>query len=321
MSQETATASGNRIGVSELFAQIALEESIGVERADVQLGHCIAVVRTLPAIAADTHSFFGPLTRAMRSRAVGLGCDMLLCAPSSDNWLEMDIVERCVEHGANGLVVLGGSDGNPDILRARWPGLPVVFVEYDTIGMHSAHMGLDNEAAMSDIVLHLAQKHSKIAHITGMLDTRVGQERLNGYRSTLRRLGHPLRPEYIEGGDFFLPSAYAATKRLLALDDPPDAIACVADVAAVAAIKAIEEAGLRCPEDVAVTGFDDAAWATSLTPSLTTVRQPIQQMGEAAIDSLVAMLANPDSDPPVMLLPGELIVRESCGAQPGERTT
>src|SRR3954471_20295886 len=305
----------NHLSADDLYAAIdaAERESAGVE---VQHGHCIAFVFTHPIIADDKNVFFGPLVRAARSRATTLGCDVLISAPSQDHWLEAELVERCVQHGANGLIVLGGADGNPDILRARWPGLPVVFVEYDTVGSRSAHVGIDNESAMGEIVLHLAETgHSRIAHITGMLDSRVGAERMNAYRSTLQRLGYQVRPEYVETGDFQLESAYECTKRLLALDDLPDAIACAADVAAVGAIKAIQESGLRVPEDIAVTGFDDAEWAAQLRPALTTVRQPAREMGRAATESVVAMIEDPSLDPPSVLLPGELVVRESCGAE------
>ena len=303
------------VNASELFARLEHDATREPPQAGTQHGHTIAMVFTHPIVADEAHVFFGPLVRAARSHATALGCDVLTCAPSEDHWLEAELVERCVEHGANGLIVFGGADGNPDILRTRWPGLPVVFVEYDTVGTRSAHVGIDNETAMGEIVLHLAHVgHSKIAHITGLLDTRVGGERLNAYRTTLQRLGYATRPEYIQTGDFLMPSAYEATKRLLALDDPPDAIACAADVAAVAAIRAIEEAGLRCPEDVAVTGFDDAEWAAKLEPSLTTVRQPALEMGNAATNSLVAMIEDPSLPPPSVLMPGELIVRKSCGA-------
>jgi LacI family transcriptional regulator len=298
----------------ELYTEIESTERESAT-SEIQHGHCIALVFTHPIIADDNHAFFGPMVRAARARATTLGCDILVCAPSQDHWLEAELVERAVGHGANGLVVLGGADGNPDILRSRWPGLPVVFVEYDTVGSRSAHVGIDNEAAMAEMVLHLAETgHSRIAHITGMLDSRVGAERMMAYRSTMQRLGYEPRPEYMPTGDFLLRSGYEHTKALLALPEPPDAICCCSDVSAVGAIRAIQEAGLRCPEDVAVTGFDDAEWAAQLTPGLTTIRQPSKEMGRAAIESVVAMIEDPNLDPPTVMLPGELVVRESCGA-------
>jgi DNA-binding LacI/PurR family transcriptional regulator len=305
-----------RTTAAELTERLAAEEGSHAPSGEHQHGYCIALVFTHPNNTDEGHAFFGPLVRATRVRAVARGCDVLILAPSADHWLEAELVERGVERGASGLIVFGGADGNPDILRDRWPELPVVFVERgDPVGTRSAAVGLDNEHAMDEVVLHLAQLgHSRIAHIAGLLDSRVGAERLAAYRTTLQRIGYTVRPDYIQSSDFGTASAYAATQRLLALDEPPDAIACAADTAALGAIKAIEDAGLRCPEDIAVTGFDDAEWAQDLVPALTTVAQPTKEMGTKAVDALIAMIEDPQLPPPEVLLPGTLIVRDSCGA-------
>jgi DNA-binding LacI/PurR family transcriptional regulator len=282
------------------------EEKLGVE---------IGFVFTSVVVADDNQAFYGPLVSAARRRAAAFGCDVVYIAPTADSWLEASSVERCVEHGAAGLVVFGGADGNPDVLSERWDGLPTVFVEYDTLGSRSAHVGIDNESAFAEVVGHLADaNHSRIATITGPLDTRVAAERLIGYRSMMERLGYPPRPEYIQVGDYSVDSGRDGMRRLLALENPPDAVAVACDVQAIGAIMAIEEAGLRCPEDVAITGFDDADFAVDLDPGLTTVRQPSREIGIAAIDSLIAMIQDHSIAPPVVLLPGELIVRDSCGA-------
>ena len=108
---------------------------------------------------------------------------------------------------------------------------------------------------------------------------RVSAERLSAYRGSMARLGYEIRPGYVQSGDFLQQSGYDAMQRLLDLDEPPDAVAAACDAMAVGAIRAIEDAGLRCPADIAVTGFDDAPWAASLEPALTTVRQPAAEMG------------------------------------------
>jgi LacI family repressor for deo operon, udp, cdd, tsx, nupC, and nupG len=281
------------------------------ENLDVEIGF----VFTSVVVADDNQAFYGPLVSAARRRASSFGCDVVYIAPTADSWLEASSIERCVEHGAAGLVVFGGADGNPDVLSTRWKGLPTVFVEYDTLGNRSAHVGIDNESAFAEIVSHLADaNHARIATITGPLDTRVAAERLIGYRATMERLGYPPRPEYIQVGDYSVDSGLEGMRRLLALETPPDAVAVACDVQAIGAIMAIEEAGLRCPEDIAITGFDDADFAVDLDPGLTTVRQPAREIGVAAVDSLIAMIHDPAMAPPVVLLPGELVVRDSCGA-------
>jgi LacI family transcriptional regulator len=309
--------SAPRRTASEVYERLRREE---VEREEYggreeHLGKEIGFVFTSTSVADDNHAFYGPLVSAARRRASAFACDVVYIAPSTGSWLEASAVERCVEHGAAGLVVFGGADGNPDVLSERWDGLPTVFVEYDTLGSRSAHVGIDNESAFAEIVGHLADaNHSRIATITGPLDTRVAAERLIGYRAMMERLGYPARPEYIAVGDYSVKTGYDGMRRLLALDTPPDAVAVACDVQAIGAIMAIEEAGLRCPEDVAITGFDDADFAVDLDPGLTTVRQPSREIGISAIDSLVTMIRDPNATPPVVLLPGELVVRDSCGA-------
>ena len=121
------------------------------------------------------------------------------------------------------------------------------------------------------------------------------------------------RPEYVEQGDYFAPSGYEAAQRLLALPEPPDAIACASDSMAIGAMAAIEEASLRIPEDIAVSGFDDAEFAVTVRPRLTTMRQDAIGMGTVAAEAVLRMLKDPEAAPPVVVIPTELIIRESSG--------
>jgi LacI family transcriptional regulator, galactose operon repressor len=275
----------------------------------------LAVVYTHWSFADDEHPLFGPLVRAVTARAMRSGADVVLCLPSRNHWLDAAAVERVLAHGADGLIVLGGADGNPAVLTGGASGLPAVFLEYDPLGQRSVHVGISNEKAFTDLVIHLATLgRVRIATITGPLDMRVASERLAAYRRALDRFGYPIRPEYIEVADFLESDGYTATLRLLALPEPPDAIAAACDVQAAGAIRAVEELGLRCPEDVAVTGFDDASWARLMTPALTTIRQPAAEMGAAAVDVVLQMIEEPGVLPRPVELPARLVVRESCGA-------
>jgi DNA-binding LacI/PurR family transcriptional regulator len=284
------------------------------------VGGAVAFVFTSFAVADDGHFLLGPMVRAARTRATAVGLDVVFVAPSesssADRWLEEQAVQRCIEYGARGIVVLGGADGNPDVLGRLEQALPSVFLEYEPLGGRSATVGIDNVASFSEAVTHLlGAGRSRVATVTGPLDTTVGAERLTAYRDTLKRAGYPIRQEYIQPGDYRFESGYQAMQRLLALDERPDGFAAACDVQAVGAMLAMEEAGLRCPDDIAVTGFDDADFAATMTPALTTVRQPAAAMGTAAVDALIEMLANPTAAAPRIGLSGELVVRESCGAR------
>ena len=150
--------------------------------------------------------------------------------------------------------------------------VPAIFIDLDPIGRRAGYVMSGNVAAMASVVSHLHDTgRDRIAYICGLQNTRPGPDRLFGYRSEIDRLGLPAPDEYVEQGDYYHHSSYEATKRLLALPERPDAITCASDIMAIGAMMAITETGLRIPEDVAVTGFDDAPFAAGIKPSLTTV--------------------------------------------------
>ena len=201
-----------------------------------------------------------------------------------------------------------------EALRRQWPALPSVFVESETFGARSAHVAIDNERAFERVVLHLAERgRTRIATITGRVDGRPAAERLRGYRSALVARGLAFDEALVHHGDWSPDSGYDGTKRLLALPEPPDVIACASDTQAVGVLVALAEAGVGCPGDIAVTGFDDADYAAAMTPALTSVRQPAEEMGVAAVDTLIELIADPDVRPAYVMKSGELVVRESSG--------
>jgi len=225
-----------------------------------------------------------------------------------------EAVKRTIERGVDGLIIWGVGARDPEGATILESGLPAVFIDHDPIGARVGYVMSANVEAMGNVVCHLYENgRRRIAHITGQSNTRPGPDRLLGYRSELAKLGLPARPEYVEEGDYFHRSGYEGTKRLLALPELPDAIACASDVMAIAAMVAVADAGLRVPEDIAVTGFDDAPFAATVKPGLTTVRQDSVGMGTAAAEAILRMLEHPDEPPPTLVIPTELIVRESSG--------
>jgi DNA-binding LacI/PurR family transcriptional regulator len=306
---------GGRIVPQELYYRLIPNHSLVRSLATEQprrLDYRIAFVFTNPAILDPDHALFEPLLRNARAHAGLVGIDVVSFAPMLDDWLDETAGERCRVAGVEGIVVFGGYEGDREALRARWPGLPAVFVEDSSVGTRSAEIAMDNEESFARLVRHLWEGgRTRIATITGRSDARPARERLTGYERALRELGLRLDPDFVERGDWSPDSGYRSTQRLLRYGTPPDAIACACDVQAVGALCALEEAGLRCPDDVAITGFDDAPFARSLVPTLTTVRQPAAEMGVAAIDTLAALLADPELPPPTIVEKGTLLVRES----------
>ncbi len=224
---------------------------------------------------------------------------------------------RARHHGVDGVIVLAVDDAEePELQKLIASGTPVVAVDLVLSGGRASYVASDNLGGARLAVKHLHELgHTRIATIIGLAHTKPASERLLGYRTALLELGLQPRPEYEVQGDFHTASGETAMRELLALAEPPTAVFAASDMMAVGAIKALEDAGLRCPDDIAIVGFDDIQLARLVRPALTTIRQDKRGLGEAAARALVQLVEDDaDGVPPVWTLPVELVVRESSGA-------
>jgi LacI family transcriptional regulator len=184
------------------------------------------------------------------------------------------------------------------------------------IGRHPTldvnHLDVDNVNGAREATLHLLLLgHKYVATITGPQNMIAGQDRLQGYRQALEERGVTFQPELVAEGDFTEGGGYAAMNRLLPMK--PSAVFVATDTMAEGALRALREAGLRVPQDVAIVGYDDMPNAKRTVPSLTTIRQPTSRMGALAVDTLIDIIQNPGAHKRHIILPVELVVRESCG--------
>ncbi len=154
-------------------------------------------------------------------------------------------------------------------------------------------MDSDNYGGARSAVEHLLSRgRGRIAHITGHLAVYGAQRRVDGYRDALRDAGHEVDEGLIEPGDFTEEGGRRAMAELLRRHPDVDAVFAASDVTAAGAGQVLREAGRRIPDDVALVGYDDSAIARHMEPPLTSVRQPIEEMGRAMIDLLLAEIAD-----------------------------
>ena len=154
--------------------------------------------------------------------------------------------------------------------------------------------------------------HRRIAVITGPPSMRCNQDRLAGYRAALEDAGISVEPTLIRSGAFSRETGYQQACALLELPEPPTAIFAGNDVQAMGVYSALRARGLRIPHDMSVIGFDDVAIASILTPALTTVRQPLVEMGRVATTMLLRLIAGDPLDSTRVELTTTLSVRDSC---------
>ncbi|MCS7178173.1 MAG: LacI family DNA-binding transcriptional regulator [Anaerolineae bacterium] len=194
-------------------------------------------------------------------------------------------------------------DGVPFVIAGRYPHERANYVDVDNVV--GARMAVEH-------LLRLG--HERIATITGPLNMFAAQDRLEGYRQALTARGIPIDEHLIVEGDFTEQGGQAAMKRLLPYR--PTAVFAASDMMAIGALKALREDGLRVPEDIALVGFDDVPLASMVDPALTTVRQPIEQLGSMAVELLISLLENPQRETVHrVVLPTELVIRASCGVR------
>jgi LacI family transcriptional regulator len=195
-------------------------------------------------------------------------------------------VRHALERGTDGLVSIVAVPDAEARRALEDTGTPLVVVDprqRPPEGMLS--VGATNFQGGLEATAHLLSLgHRRIATITGALEQDNAIARLAGYRAALIRAGAPTDDELVYVGAYGVTSGYEGAQRLMALDDPPTAIFASSDDTALGALRALREAGLVVPRDVSLVGFDDLPIAPWIDPALTTVRQPLAEMGATAVD-------------------------------------
>jgi LacI family transcriptional regulator len=195
--------------------------------------------------------------------------------------------------------------------------LPYVIIDHHSDTGDEPSVTATNRKGMLDAMRHLlALGHRQIGFITGRMDIACSLDRLQGYRDGLAEVGLPFDPKLVREGDFLQPSGFRQAMNLFEMEELPTAILASNDDMALGAMDAAKAAGFKIGQDISIIGFDDIYMASHTYPPLTTVRQPLANMGEAALDMLVTLLQGRTLLTPRRELPTELVIRESTGRAP-----
>jgi LacI family transcriptional regulator len=218
-------------------------------------------------------------------------------------------------HHFDGMIMLSSDIDDPLLPRLIRDRLPLVLIGQHPYLEGIVSVDVENREGARLAVEHLiGLGHRRIATICGPLVMTAGLARRDGYKQALLAAGIPISADLQVEGDFTQEGGYAAMRRLLGLGRRPHAVFVASDTMAIGALRAISEAGLRVPADVAVVSFDDLPAAAYASPPLTTVRQPISELGSTAVRILIEQIESADTAPSLVRLPTSLVVRASCGA-------
>lgn len=214
----------------------------------------------------------------------------------------------------DGVIVQSGHHGDQGIIGQLVDAkMPLVVVGRPFRSDNVSYIDIDNVNAAYNATAHLVRLgYQRIATITGPETSTVGIDRKIGYRKALIERGRIINEALIKAGDFTEAGGYYAMQQILLAR--PDAVFAASDVMAIGAMRAVRDAGLCIPEDVAFVGFDDLPIATLSDTQLTTIRQPVVSFGARAVEILVDLIENGIHPPRHIIMDTELVIRDSCGA-------
>jgi LacI family transcriptional regulator len=201
--------------------------------------------------------------------------------------------------------------------------VPIVVLANHYVSGGPDFVGADNRGGCREITRHLIREHAytDLAFLGGPPDSPDSDERFAGFTEALRESGLPVPRKPIASGGFTEVGGKQAVQALLARGRRPRAIVCGNDEMAMGALLALRAARLRVPTDVAVTGFDDIAVARHLRPGLSTVSQPMRELGERSVKVLLDRIADPAAPRQSVVLPVHMHIRRSCGCPTQRRRT
>lgn len=273
--------------------------------------------RTLGLVVTDIENpFFARAARGVTDVAREQGYTVLLANTDEDVEKEGQVLQVLQEKRVEGLILVPVSSHHSEhIFRLQQHRLPVVLLDRWVRGVAVDVVMVDNTGGAYQAVAHLIKLgHWRIGMVSDSLDIASNFERLEGYRRALADHGFPIDESLILVGRYTQEDAYAKTAELLARPERVSALFTTNNFMTIGAFKAIKDARLRIPDDIAVVGFDDMDWTTLGDPQLTTVAQPVYELGRTAAELLMQRIGGWREEVREIRLNTHFIVRESCGA-------
>ncbi len=299
--------------------RISLETKERIRRLATEMGYSpSAVARSLVtqrtfiiglAVAWVSDPFLAQVVRGVEDTALEYGYTVILSSFYGEPDREKEVLSTFQERRVDGIIVESSCfDTYPPSLLSQF-SLPIVLINRPEYSCSVSTDNLHGGRLATEYLLDLG--HSRIGYIAAERGRRTNLDRLEAYKEALQGRGIAFDPDLVALGDGYVGGGKEAMSRLLALPSPPTAVFCYNDLTAIGAVWAVREAGLQVPDDISLLGFDDIELAAYVYPPLTTVRQPVYELGHQAMEMVLALMVDGQKATSVMLK-GEIVVRQSC---------
>jgi len=262
--------------------------------------------------------YFGPILSGASEALYEQDMRIMLCPTLHEHDREVSLVDRLSRGTTDGAILMLPEESNDELTHLQEIGYPIVIVD----PREAPPAGIPCVSAMHATGAKLATEHllelghRRIAAIGGPPGWYANDERVIGFRAALAAARLLPDPDMILYSDWSIPTGEQAADELLARDDRPTAIFCFNDNAAIGALNAARRHGISVPEELSIVGFDDTFQATIVTPRLTTVRQPLAELGRMGVSLLTRLIEGQRLDAMRIELATELVVRESTAPAP-----
>ncbi len=258
--------------------------------------------------------FYVDVIRGIEEYAYENGSAVVIGNFSQDQKKEKLYIDILRSESVDGFIVAPSHGKDQYVESLIDEGYAVVCIDRGLTNLNVDVVKSDNEKGAFNAVEHLIKiGHRRIAHITGDPSIPTTQERIAGYMAAHKQYGLPVDEEIVRGRASNFISGVEITRELLDLPNRPTAIFTANNLLTLGAFETILQRELKIPEDIAILGFDDVYWATSLNPPLTAVRQHGFEIGQRAIELLYQRIEHPDRLPANVIVKTELMIRKSCG--------
>lgn len=298
---------------------IAVSRRLGYRPNAVARSLRMEATKTLGLVIPNiTNPFFTEVARAVEAAAWRDGYSLMLGNTDEDPDKEERYLELLLGKQIDGIIISPASAESPHLSEVEDAGVPVVFLDRAVEGVDAPVVRADGRLALGALVEYLANLgHERISIISGPPETVSGRERLYAFLEEAGRLGLAVPEAMIRTGDFRRESGERAMRELLALDEPPTAVIAANNLMSLGALTAARRLGVSIPEDISFASFDDSRWFELMSPSISAISQPLEELGEISAKLLTSALESKNgSRSDSVILDAELVLRESC-VEPG----
>jgi LacI family transcriptional regulator len=269
--------------------------------------------RTIGLLIPDiSNPFFASLARAVEQQARAAGYAVLMADSRESHEVEATCAQVLYHRRIDGLIVapVGGQSAHLAELHSK--GLPMAQMDRVLKDLPIPSVCTDNFAAVQIAVKHLLdQGHTRIACVQGKNDSSANIDRVQSYRDSMKEAGITVKKDWIIGTDYSAEQGEVSARKILSLKQRPTAIIAMGNLLALGTLRVAQEMKLQLPRDLALLAFDEAPWASLLQPSLTTLAQPVAEMGAKAFNALLACISKQEVTPLHQVLQPRFTMRGS----------